>query len=409
MNLNDIPQDSVLRDWCTYLTTTEIPFTYQVAAGLSLLGVVVRRNRWVDQFEWRVYPNQSVLFIGPSGIGKDTIINRVQRSLDKVEWLSKVPTIGGTTFENITARLAELTKPAAAFIPAAEMTAFFGKADYQANMLTGMTNLLSNGERIDITTKGGMFRREERQDGTTVFKKGEPKYIWEPTITMHAGSTVEWLHKSMPEGTLEGGFLGRFLIVIEEFGSRFIPLVKRDKTRAELVEIGGRLDKWNSHLEELVKDCQKPREVIIFEDAENLYVNWYHNRFKQFSKAVMPYANRSRDMVLRLAMLMAFSRKHHRYIEMEDVEFAIRLISDVAKNIDDVVLPPSKEAQVAQKILEYLPAGTGEIYFHLAKRYSTRDIDAALTMLRMTGQVVTTKDGKICPTEPEQAPPTKEF
>lgn len=384
MTLNDIPQDSLLVPWLKYLQITEVPFSYSVAGGLSAIGALLRRNRWVDQHEWRVYPNQSVMFIGPSGVGKDTIINRIQRTIEASEYLSRVPILGGTTLESIQERLKDLPRPAAAYIPAPEMTAFFGKADYQANMLTGITNLLSNGTKIDITTKGALRPQNGHQ--------GQPQIIWEPTITMHAGSTVEWLHKGMPDGTLEGGFMGRFLIVIEELGSRFIPLVKRDKTRQELDEIKGHLKTWQDGVEALVKACARPRELILYEEAEHLYSNWYYNRFKYFSKAVLPYANRSRDMVLRLAMLMALSRGHHRWIEGEDVKFGINLMHEVAQKIDKVVLPPTKEAVIGMKILEILPATRGEMYANLGMRYETRMIEEAIKMLLASGRVRVSRD-----------------
>src|ERR1700722_169469 len=287
LSLSDIPRDSILQCFCDYLSITEIPFSYQLAGGLSVVGLVCRRQRWIDQFDWRVYPNQSVMFIGPSGIGKDTIINRVSRSVDAIQPQSKVPTLGGVTMESIYACLLGLGKVAAAYIPAPEVTAFFGKADYQANMLTGITNLLSNSASLDVTTK------------TAYNERNGPQIIQQPTVTMHCGSTVEWLHRGMPEGTLEGGFLGRFLIIVEEIGTKFVPLVKRHMTKERQEQLSRSLAAWMEGLGMIVSACGHAREMILYTDAEDLYVNWYYNRFKQFSRAVMPYANRSRDTVLR--------------------------------------------------------------------------------------------------------------
>jgi hypothetical protein len=277
--------------------------------------------------------------------------------------------------EGIHAQLASLGRPAVAYIPAPELTAFFGKADYQANLLSGMTNLLSCGDEVDVTTKGE-------------FAMGRRSIILEPTITMHAGSTVDWLHKNMPEGTMEGGFLGRFLIIPEEFSGRMIPLVKRELTRERMEEVRGWLDCWHSGLSSIISVCKQPREMILLDDAEQLYINWYMNRFKLFSKAVMPYANRSRDMVLRLAMLMALSRGHDRFVEGVDVAFAIHVLSEVAKRIDAIVLPPSKESALWTHILPLLPATAGKIYYTLGTRWGVKkEIEPALQALCLSGQV----------------------
>lgn len=334
----------------------------------------------MDQVDWRVSPNQSILFIGPSGIGKDTIINRCADTIQGVQPVSGVPVLGGKTLEAVTELLSRLSKPATAYIPAGEATAFFGRADYQANMLTGITDLLSNGKQVDISTKGMLMANN-----------GAPRIIYEPTVTMHLGSTVDWLHKGMPDGTLEGGFMGRFLIIVEELGGRQIPLVKSAHSAGEIQSAKDSLANWRNGLEALVHQCKgHPREMILFEDAEHAYINWYYNRFKMFSKAVMPYANRSRDMVLRLAMLMALSRGHDRYIEGIDVEFGISMIREVAARIDSVVIPPSPEAQVAMKILEMLPCKRDRIMATLGYKYSIgKLIEPAFDFLVKTNQVET--------------------
>lgn len=385
MTTKDIPPDSILHNLLVYMGMSEVPFSYQLACGLSTIGCVLRRNRYIDQVDWRVYPNQSILLVGGSGIGKDTMINRVQSTLNSVEGLSKVPTLGGVTMELIHARLAELGKPACAFIPAAEITKFFGKADYQANLLTGMTDLLSGGEKIDISTKGSYYSQG-----------GKATAIHQPTLTMHCGSTVEWLHKMMPDGTLEGGFMGRFLIIPEEIDlrRRQVPLVKGNRTQKEIDGLRSSLRDWEEGLADVITRCKVPCEMILFSEAEDAYVNWYYNRFKLFSRAVMPYANRSRDMVLRLGMLMALSRRHDRWIEEEDIRFAIQLIGEVAAKIDKVVLPPSPEAAVFTKILDILPAECGEIYQILGMRYSiAKVIEPALTQLVSMGQILRSAKG----------------
>lgn len=377
LQLKNIPKDSLIQHWCRYLSLTEVPFSYQVAAGLTAIGAIIRRTRWVDQLEFKVWPCQPVLFIGPSGIGKDTIINRVVRTMD---YFPQVPTLGGATYEGIAYRLAQMGKPACAYIPAQELTAFFGKSEYQQSMLAGMTNILSCGDKIDITTKGAMVDKEGHYNNRALC-------IYSPTVTMHGGSTVEWLHKQMPDGTLEGGFLGRFLIVCEESPARHIPLIKYGMSTDEVKNARGHLDLWHNGLKEIEESCKaKPQEVHILPDAEDMYGNWYHNRFKLFSRAVMPYANRSRDMVLRLAMLMAISRQHTRYIEDVDMEFAIAFIKEVAQKIDKVVIPPAKTALIAMRAMEMIPCREDVLFEALGQRHDPRDLIGALELLRKSGK-----------------------
>lgn len=386
MNINDIPSDSILRHWVSYLSISEVPFSYQVAVGLSALGALLKRNLYIDQVEWRVYPNQSVLLIGPSGIGKDTAINRAQATIQKFEAYSKVPVLGGMTLEAVHAKLLELPKPAVAYVAAGELTAFFGQRDYQSNMVQGFTDLLSSNERIDISTKSAMY-----SNGVYT---GKARYIYQPTITLHGGSTVEWLHKNMPSGTMEGGFLGRFLIMAEELSGRHVPLVKADKTKTELRWYLQRLEDWYTSLQIIIDKTLRQQEVILLVDAEDYYKNWYHNRFNYFSKVVIPYANRSRDMVLRLAMLMAVSRGHYRWIDLADIQFATSVMALVAAKIDRVVQPLSDDAECAEAILRCLPASTDELWRLLGYKYPVFVMDRAERLLKTQGRIRQDRAGK---------------
>ena len=378
MKLDIVPRDSLLWHWCKILSHTEVPLSYQLCGGISLVGCLLRRQTWIDQGVWKVYPFQPVLFVGDSGIGKDTIINRITSDLERV---GTVPVLGGKTMEAVSARLRNLGKQAAAYIPAGELSSFFGQRDYQSGMIQEFTDLLSGGDKKDITTKGDLANN------------GKPSYIYEPTITLHGGSTVEWLHKAMPDGTMEGGFLGRFLILVEELGSKHIALVKDSMSREDRANLAEAKQMWAGGLEEILARFKKPHEMLLLEEAKNYYTNWYHNRFKYFSKAVRPYANRSRDMVLRLAMLMAITRRHWNWIDEDDVRFGAEVLREVGKKIDNVVLPPSNEAQAAEMMLRMLPASSDEIWKVLGRKYPLRILQAAQSLLVESGQAY--KDARV--------------
>ena len=378
-----LPPDSVLQAWTSLLSDTEIPISYQIACGASLLGALLKRNVWIDQHSadgwgWNVYPNQSVMLIGPSGIGKDTCINYVQKAIDQHKVL---PTIGGRTIENFNQRLMMLGDPAACYVPIRELASFFGAKDYQSSMVQEFTDLLSTGDSKDISTKSDIVMTG-------------PKVIKRPTLTVHAGSTEEWLHTSMPDGTMEGGFLGRFLVVVEQLGRKQVPLVKYEQSSAaERATRKEASDQWNAHISTMLKACAKPHEMVLFEEARDLYTNWYFNRFKLFSKAVLPYANRSRDTVLRLGMLSALSRGHWDWLEAVDIQFGVDVLAEVAKAIDRAILPPTMEAKVAEEILAVLPMSTRDIVKTLGRKYTLKTLQAAEQQL-VVREEITLKDGR---------------
>ena len=377
MKRSIIPSDSLLRDWISILSTTEIPLSYQVATGISAIGTLLKRQVWIDQHSyndwgWNVYPNQSVMLIGPSGIGKDTAINFTVRFLEK---LNIIPIFGGVTIENLYHRLVALGKPAAAYIPIGEMTNFFGNRDYQSGIVQGITDLLSTNEKMDVSTKGDLTF-------------GGPKIIQQPTVTMHCGSTEEWLHKAMPDGSMEGGFLGRFLILVEKFSGKHVPF-PRDALSGKLEQekLGKAVKRWEEGVRNIVSECKGLGALTILEEAKHVYTNWYCNRFKRFSKAVLPYANRSRDTVLRLAMLMALSRGHFGWVDEIDIQFGIEIIDHIAKGIDNAILPPTVAAACAKEILSILPSTSREITQTFGRKYTLKQLQEAEELLRIRGDI----------------------
>jgi energy-coupling factor transporter ATP-binding protein EcfA2 len=320
MKRSIIPKISVLRDWVEALSITELPISYQVLCGLSAIGACLKRYVYVNQVNWRVYPNMSVLLVGPSGIGKDTAITAAEEVVSAV---GTCPILGGKTMDGVKADMADMAPPAAAFIPAKELTAFLGGKDYQKSMVQELTDLLSTGNRIDVSTK------TDRQ-----------RYIYEPTVTMQAGSTEDWLYKAMPEGALKGGFLPRFVIICEDRPARHVAWVAYDndkETTRKALEAKARFTAFVANLVERFR-CGRPSEMTPDEGALNFYRNWYANRFDYFSKLVEPYANRSRDHVHRIAMLCALSCGRG-YLEERDYVFAAQVIGCVADGIDSTIAP----------------------------------------------------------------------
>jgi hypothetical protein len=323
MRYNDLPEDSCLRYWLDSLSITEIPLDYQIATGLSIIGALLKRSVYVDQVRWRVYPNLSVLLIGPSGVGKDSAINPAAKFIHEI---NPNLTLKGDTIEYVKDELVKLDDPAAAYIPANELTAFLGGKDYQKGIAASLTDLLSTGDQILLGTK---------KDGTRVIRR--------PTITMHAGSTADWL-ENLPEDGLAGGFLPRFLIIYADFPERHVAWVKYDNLSPEKIKAEKGLVEFEKSVRYIIKTWggvqlqKKEHEIVPTTGAEEFYRNWYHNRFKYFCKPVHAYANRSRDIVHKIAIIMALSRGHC-YTEEADYAFAAKLMVSVGGNLEKVIVP----------------------------------------------------------------------
>lgn len=370
-----ISKDSILHDWTESLILTEIPYSYQVLAGMSMVGSMLGRRVWFDDIDWKTYCNLSVLLVGPSGIGKDTIINICINVIDQVG----IPAIvGGRTIEVIYDQLLALGDPAVAFVPAGELVNFLGNKDYQSGKAQELTDLLSTNAYMDVRTKS-------KPDAI----------IKNPTISMIAGSTPKWLHVGMPEGAIEGGFLPRFVIISEKYGQQHRPwpkFINNNKDEANYVK--NKRKEFVTRLRTILKELPTTVEMFPLGNARENFYRWYIDRFEKFSPLVIEYANRARGQATKLAMISAVCRGRDR-IDEQDVKLALDIMSYVGERIDSAAVPPTRERECANALRAELPAYMNYLMKQLSKKFELRTIKAALELLQAGKEIEILTDGKV--------------
>jgi hypothetical protein len=266
--------------------------------------------------------------------------------------------------------------PAVGFLIAGELKDFIGTKDYQSGILQSITDILSNNDVVDITTK---------QDLVT----GGARAIHNPTLTMFAASTRDWLQTI--EGIMSGGFLPRFVLAVEgskrDAGIKMIPNPGRYESVAQRDRITAAGARFESSLAEIQHRyvVEGPRTITNTLDGQYFYDNWYENRFRYFSPATQAYANRSGNLVQKIAMLMAISRGHP-YMDVPDYEFAGALVVDAAHKLEQAVVQLPREVAAAHDTLRILPATLSEIISTLAVKHNPSYIKQGFLYLTDTEQ-----------------------
>lgn len=329
-----IPADSFFKKYMECWPICESPRSFILLAAMSAFGCAIGRRMWVEMDTRRLYPMLNLVLTGPSGLGKTEAITLAQQNL-----LEKLPqhrrpmaVEGEATKQKLHEDL--VASPHAYFI-AEEMASVFGKQKYLEPMIPYVTELLNYKDRVERRTKNG--------DIVIVLK---------PSVTIMAGSTVDWLQKQLPDSAIGGGFLPRFLIAHEEHKSKFIPLPDLYLT-PELKEKLGKLRAEVTRDFVHLTDVQEQKYGFRDYDAMQEFEIWATNH-KAATGHLRPFSERAREFVIRLAMIMALSRKH-KGIEASDVKIAAQIYEWAIQRLQQVAVPVTPEGEMLVKVLELFP------------------------------------------------------
>lgn len=359
-----LPSESLFHHYLAARAIMETPVSYDLLCAMTCFALALKRDVWVSQRRWKVYPVFSPMLVGPSGTGKNTAIGGLTSLCTKLN----IPVVSGGTIEALVDQVAKCGRPATCLIHAEEIADMIGKKDYQQGIVQGITDLLDTKDVKDIS-----------------LKSTGPRRIYEPTVSFACGSTAGWLHSGLPKDAQTGGFYGRFVVSVEEGPKREVPLLNM-LPESELVASDQGEQTFLEGLPAAVETVKGYGEISLSPGSVRMYDSWYRARHKNFSSLAQDYATRFRDHVLRLSALSAISCFRQEIGEI-DMGFGIAVANHISKTIDSVVAQASPEWELAQKILRGLPQTEKEIIWNFSRGYGPRLIREALALLRDSGKV----------------------
>lgn len=275
-----LPAEGWLARYMEWTTLTEAPAAFHFFVGAVMVGSTLGRHLFFDKGAYPVYPNLSILLIAPAGrCRKTSAANLGMRLL--------VQSGGRTIADKITpeALIDSLKVNASALIYAPELAVFLGKQKYQEGMVPLLTALLDCPKEWTTKTIG----------------RGEVT-LMNVFISSLLCSTTDWLQSAIPSEAFGGGFMSRFIFVVQEDTNRFFPLppAMSEELRSELVKGLTSLRSLKAQAELTVQ-------------AREWYVEWYrqHMRTRPPEGHFSGYYERKQDHILRLGMILRASESPH--------------------------------------------------------------------------------------------------
>lgn len=269
-----IPSGGWIHDYIGWTRETEPPTVFHFFVAATVIGAALGRSVFFDKGAYQVYPNLCVVIVAPTGRCRKTSACNLGTS-----FLQKV---GGTILADKTTPEAlvdglKTRQDATGLIYAPELAVFLGKQKYQEGMVPLLTALFDCPKEWTSTTIG----------------RGETS-LTNVALSALMCSTLDWIQTGISRDAFGGGFMSRFLFVVQDSTPRSIPLPpKRDEAmKKDLIA-------------RLMKIKKMAGEYKFSEDATRWYVGWYHSRAGNHGeKQFAGYYERKPDHIIRLAMIL---------------------------------------------------------------------------------------------------------
>lgn len=292
-----VPTGGWLNDYIQYTRLTEPPTVFHFFVGLATLGSALGRNVSFNLGFGHVFPNMCVILVAPSGKCRKTSCCELGVKLYRA--------VGGNVLaDKITpealVNVFQDAPSATGLIYAGELAQFLGKQKYMEGMIPLLTRLF---DCPDVWSTATIARKELTLKNVA--------------FSMLGASTMDWLRTGIPTDSFGGGFMSRFLFVVQEDTPRSFPIppTMREDLKVKLVK-------------RLIDLTHLRGNFQITPAARSWYETWYNSQSLRSTegKQFAGYFERKPAHLFRLSMLLTLAVDDSLVLEKKTLQHALAIL-----------------------------------------------------------------------------------
>ena len=284
---------------------------------MSLIATVLERRVWIDRGFYNLYPNLYIVLVAESALARKStaivdiafaLLKSCPRLVEEVNFASDK-----LTAQALISELRDQYKKSG-------VSAAYLVADELAMLLRADA---IGGELINVLTRS--YSCAETCDYHTISRGKE--ICRNVCINFLGGTTPEWIKDSFPKYAIAGGFAGRIVFVPDPGVYKKIPdpfLPKKE---------------WEVLKRDLTTMRDLEGEVKLSGEARQWYNSWYVDVYNpdDGNEMIRGYQGRRHDTLLKLAMILNFSRRELPVIEEEDLINGLRLLTANERKLSGIM------------------------------------------------------------------------
>lgn len=314
---------------------SEAPERYFWWSGLAAISAITRKNVWVNRHYYKLYPNIYVALISSrSGARKGIPISICKKILEEVNQTRIIS--GCNSVQGLIQELgSQKTLDGGAVI-----------SDAHGIMLSDEFDAFLTEDPKALTYLTTLYNTHEHEKGWEKTLKNSPKvHLKAPCLTMLVASNEMLFDSVVKQKDIEGGFIGRTVLVRETKARRVNSLVEAPKNRINFGKLSERL-----------LDIAKIKGEFIWSTTGGEYFDsWYKKLCAQDVDDRTGSLNRLGDQVLKVTMLISLSKRDDLVLEAEDIQLAIHKCLEciqTAIRISPVNAPTNGSRPNAMRLVE---------------------------------------------------------
>jgi hypothetical protein len=299
----------------------ETPESWLWWSSLTCISAAAGNNYYLTTLKGDLIyrPNIYVMLLGESGLGKGYPINRAKLLVQKAGVTRVIA--GRSSIQAIVQELSR-TKTIEGKAPIGDSRGFIVNGELS-------TAIIQDPDSLTILTD--LYDGHYNPEWTNLLKGDGAEKLKNPYITAIFGSSPAHFYDSIPQANIEGGYIGRNLIVYEEKRRQDVDLLDNPEDTDEEAE-SDKLEsyiypKYVSHLNTI---ASKKGQLKPTEDARNLFNSWRKKWRETQSHDKTGFLNRVPDHVLKVAMCLSLAQWNFAgEISSVDVEEAVNRVTNL--------------------------------------------------------------------------------
>jgi len=339
--------DSLVAE-CSHVET---PHSWLWWSFISCISAAAGNNYYLTTLKGDLIykPNLYIMLLGDSGLGKGFPINRAKLLVTKAN-VTRV--IAGRS--SIQAIVQELSRA----------KTVEGKpiiSDSRGYVVNGelSTAIIQDPDSLTILTD--LYDGHYNPEWNNMLKGDGTEKLKNPYITALFGSSPAHFYDSIPQANIEGGYIGRNLIIYEEKRSQDVDLLDVESGESDKDKFDEYIiPKYVPHLEKVFKHKGK---LVPTTEARELFNTWRKKWRSSQTYDKTGFMNRVPDHVLKVAMCLTLANYDFTgEISELDIEDAITKVTNLvyASKRTTEGRGPDPLAAATKQVLDYLLAAIGQ-------------------------------------------------